>query len=398
MIFYCLFDLVDHFRIRQAQSEKEMYQFFLKHGIKKSELDFLKNNCAVESISNILPAISAYTKMTELEIMLSIGIVPEQYKQSFFDHVHDIAQFLQAKGPSPIQSDIPPFFSTALGSLYNTDCMNLLQRQPSESVDLVFADPPFNLCKKYDSGIRDDLSMSKYISWCYQWIDELIRVLKPGGSLFIYNIPKWGIYFADFLNRRLTMRSWIAINMKYSLPLAGRLYPAHYSLLYYTKGERPAVYNNQRIPIETCRHCGGELHDYGGYKNKMNPNGVNLSDIWSDIYPVRHKKTKNRSFNELSVKMMDRIISMSTNPGDTVLDPFGGSGTTYIVAELLGRRWVGSELGDCSIIQERFNSIEKDRELLSQTQKGKNIIFPEKAKELRKKNGFWLSEDVRQIR
>lgn len=91
--------------------------------------------------------------------------------------------------------------------------------------------------------------------------------------------------------------------------------------------------------------------------------------------------------------MLDRIISMSTNPDDIVFDPFGGSGTTYIVAELLGRRWLGSELGNCSIIQERFNDIEKDRELLKQVQKEKNIIFPEKVKELRKKNGFWLRED-----
>ena len=76
-----------------------------------------------------------------------------------------------------------------------------------------------------------------------------------------------------------------------------------------------------------------------------------------------------------------------------MFDPFGGSGTTYIVAELLGRRWIGSELGNCSIIQERFNGIERDRELLQQIQAEKNILFPEKTKALRQKNRFWLSED-----
>lgn len=393
MKFYCLYDLIDHYRREKQQTEKEMFSFFLKKGFKKSTVEFFKNNCAVESVTGFVPAVAEYAGLTELEVFLSVGIVPEQYKQSFFDNVHNIAQLLQPKQVGLLQNGLQPFLNTALGTLYNADCIEVLKRQPAQSVDLIFADPPFNLCKEYDKGIKDNLSMSEYVSWCHEWIEECVRILKPCGSLFIYNIPKWGSYFADFLNKRLTLRSWIGVNMKFNLPLAGRLYPAHYSLLYYTKGEKPAVYNNQRVPIETCRHCGGELHDYGGYKSKMNPDGVNISDIWSDIYPVRHKKTKNRSYNELSVKMLDRIISMSTNPGDVVFDPFGGSGTTFIVAELLGRRWLGSELGNCSVIQERFNSIDKDRELLQQVQAEKNIIFPEKVKTLRKKNGFWLSED-----
>lgn len=395
MIFYCLYDLIDYYRGEKRQTSKEMYGFFLKKGFKKSTLEFFKNNCAVESVPGFISAVSEYTGLTELEIFLSVGIIPEQYKQSFFENMHNIVKLLQPCPQRPLQTRLQPFFNTNLGTLYNADCIEVLKWQPARSVDLIFADPPFNLSKEYDNGIKDNLSMSEYVSWCYEWIEECVRILKPGGSLFIYNIPKWGSYFAGFLNKRLTMRNWIGVNMKFSLPLAGRLYPAHYSLLYYTKGEKPAVYSNQRVPIETCRHCGGELHDYGGYKNKMNPDGVNLSDIWSDIYPVRHKKTKNRTFNELSVKMLDRIISMSTNPGDIVFDPFGGSGTTYIVAELLGRRWLGSELGNCSVIWERFNDIEKDRELLQQIQTEKNTIFSEKVKELRKKNGFWVSEDFR---
>jgi site-specific DNA-methyltransferase (adenine-specific) len=191
----------------------------------------------------------------------------------------------------------------------------------------------------------------------------------------------------------MTLRSWIAVDMKFSLPLNGRLYPAHYGLLYYIKGEKPNTFNNQRIPIQTCRHCGGEIKDYGGYKNKMNPLGVNVSDVWTDIYPVRHKSQKNRAYNELSIKMLDRIISMSTNPGDVVFDPFGGSGTTYIVAEMLGRRWIGSELGNCEVITDRFAAIERDKAILKKVYEEKDTIFPENVRELRRKNGFWLSED-----
>lgn len=393
MKFYCLYDLLDYYRIRQNQERKEMYHFFARRGYTKASIDFLRNTCSINSTPGFIQVVSEYTGLTELEINLSLGIIPEEYKTSFFENVHKIANLLEEAPCNSGEKNITPFFLSQQGVLYNADCVDVLKQQPSESVDLVFADPPFNLKKEYDSGINDDLSMSEYLAWCYSWIDECIRILKPGGSLYIYNIPKWGTYFADFLNKRLTFRSWIGVNMKFSLPLAGRLYPAHYALLYYVKGEKPATYNSLRVPIETCRHCGGELHDYGGYKSKMNPNGVNLSDIWSDIFPVRHKKTKNRSFNELSVKMLDRIISMSTKLGDTVFDPFGGSGTTYVVAELLGRRWIGCELGNCTIIKERFENIDKDRELLNQVQKEKNIIFTEKATSLRKRNGFWLSTD-----
>ena len=211
--------------------------------------------------------------------------------------------------------------------------------------------------------------------------------------LFRSNIPKWATYYSEYLNKRLTFRSWVALDMKFSLPLSGRLNPTHYALLYYVKGLKPNVFHNPRIPIQTCRHCGGEIKDYGGYKNRMNPSGVNVSDVWLDIYPVRHKNTKNIAYNELPVKMLDRIISMSTNPGDVVFDPFGGSGTTYAVSEILGRRWIGSELGNCTVITDRLANLGKDRKLLKKVHEEKDTIFPEDVKRLRKQNGFWLCED-----
>jgi len=88
---------------------------------------------------------------------------------------------------------------------------------------------------------------------------------------------------------------------------------------------------------------------------------------------------------------------MSTNPGDLVFDPFGGSGTTFAVAEILGRRWIGSELGNCSIITDRFANLEKDRKFLQKVQEEKDIIFPESVKKLRRQNGFWLCEDFSDI-
>ena len=78
----------------------------------------------------------------------------------------------------------------------------------------------------------------------------------------------------------------------------------------------------------------------------MNPKGVNLKDVWTDIPPVRHRKfkSKNRKANALSTKILDRVIETTTVPGDLVLDPFGGSGTTYMVCERKRRKWLGIEI------------------------------------------------------
>jgi site-specific DNA-methyltransferase (adenine-specific) len=173
--------------------------------------------------------------------------------------------------------------------------------------------------------------------------------------LFLYNLPKWNIPLGAFLSRHLTFRHWIAIEHKSSLPIDGRLYPAHYSLLYHTKG-KPKTFARIRTPILKCRHCAGEIRDCGGHRHAMNPNGVNLMDIRSDIPPVRHGKFKSakRPANALSTKVLDRVVEMTTTPGEIVLDPFGDSGTTFAVASDKGRRWTGIEIDFADVIVERL--------------------------------------------
>jgi len=144
------------------------------------------------------------------------------------------------------------------------------------------------------------------------------------------------------------------LTMKGTFRRGKRLYPAHYALLYFTKGE-PATFNALRVPVPTCRHCGQEIRDYGGHRNKLNPLGLNLTDFWDDTSPNRHRKFKVRpGVNELKLMIPERAVLLSTNPGDVVLDPFGGGGSTYQAAELHGRRWIGIELYDCSHIQRRL--------------------------------------------
>jgi len=253
---------------------------------------------------------------------------------------------------------VSPVFESSAGVLYESDCLDVLPHIVDESIDTVFADPPFNLAKKYGKKVNDSRSDGEYVRWCKRWLDECIRVIKPGGAIFIYNLPKWNILIgAHLAESGMDFRHWIAVNIKLSLPIPGRLYPSHYSLLYYTKG-KPKAFKKIRTPIETCRHCGGEIKDYGGHRGAMNPNGVNLTDVWHDITPVRHWKFKSRKrpANQLSTKILERVVNISTVEGDIVLDPFGGSGTTFDVCERLNRHWIGTEIESCDVIIERLQN------------------------------------------
>jgi len=258
------------------------------------------------------------------------------------------------------ETDASPVLQTPHGVLYQGDCIKMLRYISDDSIDTVFSDPPFNLAKKYGMKVNDDRPGFEYIQWCKKWLDECARIVRPGGAIFIYNLPKWNVLIGAHLAEiGMDFRHWIAINIKLSLPIPGRLYPSHYSLLYYTKG-KPKTFKKIRTPIETCRHCGGEIKDYGGHRGAMNPNGVNLTDVWNDITPVRHWKFKSRkrSANQLSTKVLERVINLSTEEGDIVLDPFGGSGTTFDACERMNRRWIGIEIESCDVIIERLQNKE----------------------------------------
>jgi site-specific DNA-methyltransferase (adenine-specific) len=245
---------------------------------------------------------------------------------------------------------------TKLGALFDGDALAVLPSIAAGCVDTVFADPPFNIGKKYGSTVDDRRAEHDYLRWCYSWIDQCIRILKDGGSLFSYNLPKWNIILANFLlERGMSFRDWIVVDIKLGLPIPGRLYPSHYSLLYFSKG-RAKTFHNIRTRIQKCRHCDRDIRDYGGHRKALNPNGINLTDVWHDISPVRHWKfkSKKRKANALSTKLLDRVVEISTDEGDVILDPFAGSGTTLAVCESKKRRWIGIEIESSDVIIERL--------------------------------------------
>ena len=258
--------------------------------------------------------------------------------------------------PSPL--DLNAFYETRMGALYNGDSLEIMKSMQDESVDCIFADPPFNLDKDYGTEFVD--KNERYVEWCHEWIREGARTLTDGGTFFIYCMPSIAVNLVSELNRLLTFRHWIALTMKGSYPRGNKLYPAHYSLLYYTKGT-PRVFNHLRTPVQTCRHCGGEVKDYGGHRKALNPLGLNLTDFWNDTSPNRHAKHKVRpGVNELKITIPERAVLLSTNPGDMVLDPFGGGGSTYQVCEQHGRKWIGIEKYDCTVIRTRLQRLNQN--------------------------------------
>lgn len=250
---------------------------------------------------------------------------------------------------------IKPAFLTQHGLLYETDCLNLFAALRNESVDCIFADPPFNLGKVYGRAVNDDRKRHDYLDWCFAWLDQAVRVVAPGGAIFVYILPQWGFHLAKHLEERgMLFRHWIALSMKGTYPRGNKLYPAHYALLYFTKGE-PKIFKRPRVPIPTCRHCGKDIKDYGGHHKYLNPLGLNLTDFWDDTAPARHRKFKARwHVNELKPMIPARCIDIATEKGDIVLDPFGGGGSTYEAAERGERYWLGTEITDCSVIRDRF--------------------------------------------
>ncbi len=275
-----------------------------------------------------------------------------QQRLDWKDDPFNLSPFFRC--PPPVE----PRLVTGLGALYGADCMTILPCLQDGCIDTVFADPPFNIGKQYGHNTNDLKPDDAYLAWCREWVSECVRILKPGGSLFLYNLPKWNVVLGShLLNLGMEFRHWIAIEISACLPIQGRLHPSHYSLLYYSKG-KPKTFHRIRTPILRCRHCGGEIKDYGGHRGAMNPKGVTLKDVWTDIPPVRHWKfkSKNRRANALSTKLVDRVIEISTEPGDVVLDPFGGSGTTYVCCEAKHRHWIGMEIDYADDIADRLQS------------------------------------------
>ena len=241
------------------------------------------------------------------------------------------------------------------------DCLSVLKKIPDNSVDMTFADPPFNLKKKY-GNYKDSKETVDYLNWCNRWISEMVRVTKPTGSIFVHNIPRWLTYYAEHLNKIAHFRHWIAWDSG-GAPLGKTLLPNHYGILFYTKSVsyKNFKFYDIRYPHPKCRVCKEFLKDYGGKKDQAHDLGPLLSDVWNDIHRIRHKKRRDQHPCQLSIPLLERLILMTTDAGDIVLDPFIGTGTTAVAAKQMGRKYIGIDI-DPDYVNIAKNNVDYSRE------------------------------------
>lgn len=254
--------------------------------------------------------------------------------------------------------DINKYKKLPLNQIINGDIIEELRKIPDDSVDMTFADPPFNLNKKYGK-YKDKREDYEYIKWCELWLTEMVRTTKPTGSIFVHNIPKWLIHYANHLNKTAHFKHWIAWDSM-SAPLGKSLLPAHYGILFYTKIPKGFKFHELRSPHKKCRACGEMIKDYGGKKKQINPYGTLLSDVWADIHRIRHNARRDNHPCQLPEPLLERLILMSTDEGDVVLDPFIGAGTTALAAKRLGRNYIGIDIDPKykKIVADKLNKIQ----------------------------------------
>jgi site-specific DNA-methyltransferase (adenine-specific) len=111
--------------------------------------------------------------------------------------------------------DVEPTLETKLGKLCNADCLDVMPLLGKGNIDLIFANPPFNLGKDYGNGVSDSLKDHEYLRWCERWIAEGVRVLTPGGAYFLWNLPRCNIELGRYLNEvGMIFRHWVAVDIK----------------------------------------------------------------------------------------------------------------------------------------------------------------------------------------
>ena len=253
------------------------------------------------------------------------------------------------------------------------DCLENLRSIPDESVDFAFIDPPYNLKKKYNS-YADDLSVQEYFAWCDEWIAEVARILRPGRTVAILNIPLWAIRHFLFMETILRFQNWIAWDAL-SFPVR-MIMPAHYAIVCFTKGTpRPLpglIGQANALPIPQTVSIFQPLEPLAeGYCLRsrcvqqrkalgLTDRGV-LTDLWWDIHRLKHNSRRVDHPCQLPPQLLYRLISLFTEPGEMVLDCFNGAGTTTLAAHQLGRKYLGIEFSEkyFAIAQARHEEIRR---------------------------------------
>jgi site-specific DNA-methyltransferase (adenine-specific) len=215
-----------------------------------------------------------------------------------------------------------------------------------KSVDLIFADPPYNLGKDFgnDSDLWKD--KKKYLEWCYEWIDECFRVLKDNGTFYIMNSTQNIPYISIYLQEHYFIVNDIVWAYDSSGVQSKKKYGSLYEpILMATKNKKVKyTFNYQDILVEAKTGAKRGLIDY----RKNPPQPYNTEKVPGNVWEFARVRYKMEEYeNHPSQKpeaLLERIIKASSNVGEIVLDPFGGSFSTAAVANKLGRRAISMDI------------------------------------------------------
>lgn len=262
----------------------------------------------------------------------------------------------------------------AANQLYQGDCIARMQELDEGSVDLAFADPPFNIGYDYDV-YEDRKSYEHYLDWSRQWIAGVSRVLKPAGTFWLAIGDEYAAELKLITQNEagFTCRSWVVWYYTFGVNCTRKFTRSHAHLFHFVKDRKKFTFNRKdpAIRVPSARQL-----VYADIR--ANPDGRLPDDTWilrpQDVpdgfsedqdtwYFSRvagtFKERKGFHGCQMPEQLLGRIIRASSNEEELVLDPFAGSGTTLAVAKKLGRQWVGFELSKEYVkkVQARLDSI-----------------------------------------
>ena len=244
-------------------------------------------------------------------------------------------------------------YENSNGKLFQGDAIAWLKSLPPGTADLAFADPPYNIKKaKWD----DFESIQAYVAWSRDWIAEIARVLKPDGTLYVCGFSEILADVKVAVAPLFEGCRWLVWHYKNKANLGKDWGRSHESILHLRKGRRFTLnMDDVRIPygahtLKYPDHPQAETSQYGkGSKNDRDdwtphPMGAKVKDVLEIPTTCNGMGEKTPHPTQKPEELLRKLILASSNPGDLVLDPFSGSGTTLVAAEQLGRKWMGCDI------------------------------------------------------
>ncbi len=229
----------------------------------------------------------------------------------------------------------------AVNRIVQGDALEVLPDWPEGCVDLVFADPPFNIGYAYDQ-YHDDRPPQEYLAWTARWIDACLRVLKTDGTFWIAIGDEYAAEIRVMMRGRATLRNWVIWHYTFGQNCKHKFNRSHAHLFYFVKDAERFTFNSgdPRVRVPSDRQL--KYND-----KRANPKGRLPHDVWTFSRVCgTFKEREGWHPCQMPVDLLERIVLACSRPGEVVLDPFAGSGTTLVAAARNDRRWVGLELSE----------------------------------------------------